>query len=118
VTWEGDVLFWDFRRDKIVARINGVGESHHAPVLSADGRLLLLASYGWLKLGDKSSITVAEVATYKVRARIQLPAAILRCMALSADGKVLATGCTNGSILLWDFHALLRRAAANKRGSR
>lgn len=84
---------------------------HHSFALSPDGRLL--ASIDHVPLG-KPRICVWNVFTGAEVAQLDGHKAQVLCIAFSPDGKLLATGSADTTILLWDTSKFDRRIPATK----
>ena len=72
------------------------GETDVADVtFSADGRMLISA--------DGTTIRVWDVVSYQQAATLEMPAPVL-AVALSPDGRILASATDDGMILLWGIN--------------
>jgi RNA polymerase sigma factor (sigma-70 family) len=94
-----DLRFWDLARGQRLAHLDQptVPDAVH---FSHDGRTLFTADH-------ECVIRVTEAATGRERGRLHghLPGG-LGALALSADGRVLATGGYDTQVLLWDLTGL------------
>ena len=73
-----------------------------APLLSGDGKLIALAT-GSSYSSEPSSIEVRDFATGDVVHKFSGHTRAVTAMAFSQDGKTLATGSADSTILLWDL---------------
>jgi WD40 repeat protein len=49
-----------------------------------------------------TTITLLDVPTGRIKATLEGPRSGVNCLALSPDGKTLASGCSDRTIKLWD----------------
>jgi hypothetical protein len=70
-----------------------------ATAWSADGRRLFLATLGARGVGPRGSVAVVDTRTWKLGSRI-MPPGDAQTVAVSPDGGVLATGLTDGDVVL------------------
>jgi RNA polymerase sigma factor (sigma-70 family) len=99
------IRFWDLVTGKVLRTLTfeepapqAGFEGSPAPLLalSADGKLLLS--------GHERVVRVWDVSSGRVMRQLRLPGRQLRCMALSPDGRRLATGSmTENEIRLWEI---------------
>jgi WD40 repeat protein len=102
-SWEsatGDLCIWNLATGKRTRRIplTGPVERRDGPRLawSANGRSLAVA------LLTDDPIRLIEVATGQVRREFRGHAGDVLCLAFSPDGRLLATGSADTTVLVWD----------------
>jgi WD40 repeat protein len=66
-------------------------------------------------LGDGPEVTLRAVADDHTWASFRVDAPLVKSLAFSPDGAVLAAGCVDGSVVIWEMGA--RRARATLRGN-
>ncbi|KAG2153033.1 WD40-repeat-containing domain protein [Suillus bovinus] len=81
------------------------GHTHRVTAISLSQNEHILASASW----DK----IASLWNLKTNLQVGPPlqhADDVNCAVLSADGKLLVTGCDNRNVYTWDIHAILKEA--------
>lgn len=97
---DGGLRVYDLVAGREVGRLLGDAEALTArPAFSPDGRLLALASES-----EGASIRLIEWASWAERRRFQPPAGYVSALAFSPDGRTLASGHQDSTIVLWDVH--------------
>jgi RNA polymerase sigma factor (sigma-70 family) len=91
------ITLWDMVRGKRIGKFDGPKGGATATLFSPDGRLLAVA-------GNDHSLTLSEVVSGQVRARIQVEEGDgnAAALAFSPDGRILAAGYPDRSIRFWD----------------
>ena len=90
------VRLWEVSTGKELRQFIGCGlDACGAVVFSPDGRSLVT--------GHGGSIAVWEFATGKLLRKLEGHQGVVRCLAFSADGKILASGSSDCTLRLWDF---------------
>ncbi len=97
-----EVLLWDLAEGKLAQRIGGgkLGTMVQAVLFSKDGKLLAAAEG---TKGTDGGVKVFDVKTGQVAMDFQEPKGVIRCFALSADGKLLVAACGDGAAYVWSL---------------
>jgi WD40 repeat protein len=90
------LTMWDVRTGRKLRRELPFG--HGVWALSASGRVLALTPEA-----DSECILLREVATGQAILTIPVKSQHLRCLAFSPNGRYLAGGTADGSVLVWDM---------------
>jgi tricorn protease-like protein len=90
--WGDGVRLLDVATKKVIATAEYDGEVNHFAI-TPDGRFVAMAN---------RDIRVWDLSTRKESARLNSHAGIIGDVAMSADGSVVASGNTDGTIQLWD----------------
>jgi WD40 repeat protein len=113
----GAVVVWDVDKGAVVAQFDGLQHHGAIPVLSADGKLLATRGQSTTGSGRPDDTTgrliqVWDVGTKKelFRATVSPGGYQISACAFSADGTLLAAGCADGPVDLWDLKTGRRRA--------
>jgi len=90
---EGAVWLWDLNSGKLIQHLRGFPDTVENVIFSADGSLLIAASRdGMVRIYDTATFAVVFEAD---------PPGGNGALALSPDGRFLATGGSNGEVRLW-----------------
>ena len=90
---EGAVWLWDLNTGKLIQHLRGFPDTVENVIFSADGSLLIAASRdGMVRIYDTATFAVVFEAD---------PPGGNGVLALSPDGRFLATGGSNGEVRLW-----------------
>jgi WD40 repeat protein len=92
------VEVWDLLQAKVLRKYP-VTDSPGGCVLSADGRVLAWA--------DGNTVNVGYVGKGAERVSLEGLSAFTPCLALTPDGRTLATGDIRGTIKVWDLSKVL-----------
>src|SRR5262249_20861955 len=109
------ILLWETATGKPTRLFGKHVFGFHGAALSPDGKTLATA----VGLGGRKQVSVWDIATGKERLRFQDEAlGSGDQLAFAADGKALAVGSTDRSVLLWDPAAgkLLRQLPGKRNG--
>jgi WD40 repeat protein len=99
--WRQDVALWDTATGKELRSVATAEPGFHAALaFSPDGRMLAVA-YPPNEDGE-ARVDLVEVISGKVRGSLWGHSATITSMAFSPDGKALATGSADTTVLLWD----------------
>src|SRR5260370_42229543 len=102
---EPDLILCDRPSGREMRRFSGIKANYCA--FSPDGRLLAVDADPWYSPDRERTIQVLEVASGKVRAQFAGHFGFPGQMAFSADGRMLATGGSDTTALIWDVHGPL-----------
>jgi WD40 repeat protein len=94
------IILWEVATRKEALRIEGPGLVS-ALAFSLDGRALFSPG-GKALSGRNNAVNVWDVATGKELGRLVGHRGEVHALALSSDGKVLASRCADGMVLIWD----------------
>lgn len=94
--------------------LGDAGQLTVSPLFSPDGRMLAVAGQTLTQDGraEGTWVKLWEVATGQVREELTGHEGRITALAFSHDGKVLATGSADTTVLLWDLSGRLRNARA------
>jgi WD40 repeat protein len=99
---DGTVRLWDLASGKEIRRLETNGEAW-AVAFVADGMVVVSA-------GDKETcLRFWDAATGKELGRAEGHEGPIHCLAPSVDGKRLASGSRDATLLVWDVAALLKK---------
>ncbi|OAI39685.1 hypothetical protein AYO40_05580 [Planctomycetaceae bacterium SCGC AG-212-D15] len=104
---EGETIrVWDVETGKKTAEFPSHAAGTKAFTFSADGEMLITAAGtdwpgGKLEGGFKGFLRFWDVKTGKERRQVSAHAGGVNCLALSPDGKSLATGGGDGLVIIW-----------------
>jgi len=90
---DGGIWLWDLPTGKLIRKLNGFPNIVENLAFSADGSLLIAGS-------RDGTLRVYATSNYEPTFETFSPGGI-GAMALSSDGKVLATGSVNGDVHFW-----------------
>jgi len=102
--FEGRVQVVEVKTGRKIRSLNLVdkpGVAALALAFSPDASLLASTHRLRFAAGDPSGVCLTDVATGKVLRRLEVNRAKINCLVFSPDGKMLATGCQDGTIGLW-----------------
>jgi WD40 repeat protein len=101
---KSQLFTWDITNGKVVKEIQIPDEfALTGPLaISKDGKTAAVAGRRG-RLNDKSMVVVCELATGKVLRNCRGSEEWVTTLALSPDGKTLAAGSTDTTVLLWDL---------------
>jgi hypothetical protein len=103
---EGQIALWDLTSGLRLGSILPEGDTNVPLALSPDGKFLATGE-GWL---DYSKIIIWELATgQKCTEYINGHRNAIECLGFSPDGRILATGSMDTTVLLWDLTGLVRK---------
>jgi len=100
------IMIWDLLTRKQIHRIALEPYGSRCMIFSPDGKTLAITSHD--NSGKERVIQLFERYTGQVRRRFAGHQGTLLCLAFSQDGKLLASGGWDTSILLWDVTGLRR----------
>lgn len=93
----GVILLWDAEQEQVLKTIeSGDGSAIRSLVATPDGKKL----YVGFESGD---IACYALRTRKVTARCEAHILAVRCLAITSDGKCLASGGIDGTLRLWSI---------------
>jgi RNA polymerase sigma factor (sigma-70 family) len=104
---ERSVRLWDSGSGAALRQIGLGGAGNNAVALSGDGKTLAAAGFTWSKPrgGVRPGLRLVDVAGGKRRFSLPGHRRMVCAVAFSPDGKTLASGGDDRSILLWDVAA-------------
>jgi WD40 repeat protein len=98
------VVLWQTATGKVVHRLDGPEEGIlSAVVFSPDGKTLATADTRQFPSEQEERIHLWETATGKLRGTFRAPPGGVSSLAFSPNGKILAAGNDDTTILLWDL---------------
>lgn len=106
------VKLWNVGTTEVKATLLGHKDGVLCLAFSLDGNYLFVGyGYGLVNTGppDPGLLTIWNLKTDEQTAAYLLHGSTIHCMALSPDGKTLATGSQDGAVNLWDVNRLLRK---------
>lgn len=107
-SFDSSARIWDARTGREIARLSPGGLDSIASVaVSPDGKVIGTASYG---LYVRPSVRLWNVPSWDERARLAANV-VADTLAISPDGKWLATGDHNKNLRIWDFTSGRERIA-------
>jgi WD40 repeat protein/serine/threonine protein kinase len=92
-------------RDAATGKVRWTGKHDGAPVgvaFSRDGKTLVSGGGDWNSRTERGEVRIWDVATGKELLKVPGKFGGVWDVALSADGKLLAGGCLDGTVRLWD----------------
>lgn len=104
---DGTIELWDVATGNETRHIDVKNNVIESICYSSDGKLLVVGGYQSLPqtTGLEASFKIWDVATGKERAIKAVPITSLEAIALSPDGKILASGSSEKKIRLWNLAA-------------
>jgi WD40 repeat protein len=102
---DGTVRLWESPSGRLLTTLQGHAGMIHGIALSADGRLLASGSEdGTVRLWDpRSASSATQGASGRPLAILRGHTGGIRGVALSADGRLLASGSFDGTVRLWSL---------------
>ncbi len=114
-TARGQLALYDANTGNKVRDLDGSSASYPNVLFSPDGRFVIATSYtSSSSTGYRSYIYVWETATGKRRTMFTGHRGMVSSAAFSADGRTLATGSYDTTILFWDMTGQRRYGGASK----
>jgi WD40 repeat protein len=120
------VRIWDWRRAKTIQTIRGqIGEGHAGKLftvaISPDSRFL--ATAGWIDHPDDAAACCGAIRLYDFRSGrllriLAMHKGTVTSSAFSPDGKMLVTGSTDKSAIVWEIASGVPRATLDKHTDR
>jgi WD40 repeat protein len=100
--WNGGITLWNFKTGQAVPRLP-----------TGPGTLFFAVAPGYnqvvLGMGPEGDACLRDLTTGKLLGRLTGHRGAIAKVAFSADGKRLATGGVDGTVLIWDLAALLQQ---------
>ena len=106
---DGSIMLWDVNAEGTINQRLADASGAHSPLFSSDGKTIFIGTDdGKVLLLDsgtgKLQATLDDVSAYPLPPLTGKQMSAIKSIACSADGKILAAGRADGTILLWDLN--------------
>lgn len=99
LSYDGNLDFWDWRRERLVEKISGCAKSVLAASPSPDGKTLALSRY-WQ---DQGEIELWDLETGRLKMKCRGHDGIVHALTFSRGGGAIASAGSDLRIRLWDI---------------
>jgi WD40 repeat protein len=100
---DGTVRLWDQRTGKTLRILKGIHSSVMSLVFSPDGRLVIS---GGMRKGERGQVIFSNSADGKTVFSLAFEGGRVTCLAIAPDGRSLAVGNRDGTVLILDISGL------------